>query len=84
MCVNKQTTIEKLLESVCSKRQLNPADHYVRLKLPNTPPGSYSIPEMQESIKKLVSLYLVNPFTPTDRDRSINPKQWMEESIEVT
>jgi hypothetical protein len=37
--VNKHTIIQDLLESVCGKRQLNLEDHYVRVKLPNTPAG---------------------------------------------
>ncbi|KAK3097345.1 hypothetical protein FSP39_008828 [Pinctada imbricata] len=51
--VDKRTTVQDLLESVCSKRQLNPCDHYVRIKLPNTPPGNYTIPDSQENIKRL-------------------------------
>ena len=52
--VNKHTIIQDLLESVCGKRQLNLEDHYVRVKLPNTPAGVYTIPEPQEIIRKMV------------------------------
>ena len=39
---------------MCGKRQLNLEDHYVRVKLPNTPAGVYTIPEPQEIIRKMV------------------------------
>ncbi|OWF46649.1 Protein still life, isoforms C/SIF type 2 [Mizuhopecten yessoensis] len=51
--VDKKTSVQHLLESVCSKRQLNPSDHYVRIKMPNAPQGNYYIPDMQDNIKKL-------------------------------
>ncbi|KAL5009978.1 hypothetical protein ScPMuIL_012283, partial [Solemya velum] len=51
--VDKRTTVQQLLESVCNKRQLNPEDHYVRVKLPDTPPGVYAVPDKNLTIKQI-------------------------------
>ncbi|ESO93240.1 hypothetical protein LOTGIDRAFT_232689 [Lottia gigantea] len=51
--VDKQTAVKDLLESVCNKRQLNPRDHYVRIKPVGSQDDRFIIPDRNESIKRL-------------------------------
>eukprot|EP00106_Octopus_bimaculoides_P006780 XP_014774222.1 PREDICTED: protein still life, isoform SIF type 1-like isoform X6 [Octopus bimaculoides] len=48
--VDEKSTVQDLLEFVCSKRGLSTADHFVRLQVSQ---GNYSIPHRCELIKKL-------------------------------
>ncbi|XP_060603385.1 protein still life, isoform SIF type 1-like isoform X2 [Ruditapes philippinarum] len=51
--IKKSTNAEDVLTYVCNKRQLNPRDHYVRVRLQGAPEGSYQYPNRTENIKKL-------------------------------
>ncbi|XP_050393235.1 protein still life, isoform SIF type 1 isoform X3 [Patella vulgata] len=51
--VDKQTAVKDLLESVCNKRQLNPRDHYVRIKPVGSQDDRFIVPDRHESIKRL-------------------------------
>ncbi|XP_053396919.1 protein still life, isoform SIF type 1-like isoform X1 [Mercenaria mercenaria] len=51
--IKKSTTAEDVLTYVCNRRQLNPRDHYVRVRLQGAPEGSYQYPNSTENIKKL-------------------------------
>ncbi|XP_052239037.1 protein still life, isoform SIF type 1-like isoform X5 [Dreissena polymorpha] len=53
MGIKKSTTAEDVLLTVCSRRQLNPRDHYVRVRLQGAPEGSYQYPDRKENIRKL-------------------------------
>lgn len=53
--IQKSTTAEDVLNLVCSRRQLDPRDHYVRVRLQGAPEGSYKYPNKQENIKKMVN-----------------------------
>lgn len=52
--VNKQSTAQDLLESVCHKRQLDPLDHYVRITQSDTPPNTYIVLDPKDNIKNMV------------------------------
>lgn len=52
--VNKQSTAQDLLESVCNKRQLDPLDHYVRITQSDTPPNTYIVLDPKDNIKNMV------------------------------
>ena len=60
--IKKTTTADDILQTVCSRRQLNPRDHYVRIKLPGTADGTYHFPEKNENIKKLVYYFFCSIF----------------------
>ncbi|CAG5121636.1 unnamed protein product, partial [Candidula unifasciata] len=51
--VDKGTSVQDLLEITCSKRQLNPRDHYVRIKPFGSTDNTFIIPDKHENIKKL-------------------------------
>ncbi|KAL4232685.1 T-lymphoma invasion and metastasis-inducing protein 1 [Mactra antiquata] len=51
--IKKATTAEDVLLSVCNKRQLNPRDNFVRVRLQGAPEGSFQYPNKHENIKKL-------------------------------
>uniref|UniRef100_A0A8W8JLZ7 T-lymphoma invasion and metastasis-inducing protein 2 n=1 Tax=Magallana gigas TaxID=29159 RepID=A0A8W8JLZ7_MAGGI len=51
--VNKQSTAQDLLESVCNKRQLDPLDHYVRITQSDTPPNTYIVLDPKDNIKNM-------------------------------
>ena len=53
--VDRGTSVQDLLEMTCSKRQLNPRDHYVRIKPLGSTDNTFVIPDKHENIKKLVS-----------------------------
>lgn len=53
--VDKGTSVRDLLESTCSKRQLNPREHYVRIKPMGSTDDRFVIPDKHELVKKLVS-----------------------------
>lgn len=53
--VDRGTSVQDLLEITCSKRQLNPRDHYVRIKPLGSTDNTFVIPDRHENIKKLVS-----------------------------
>lgn len=61
--IKKSTTAEDVLLLVCNRRQLNPQDHYVRVRLQGAPEGSYQYPNKGENIKKLVSIASLDPAT---------------------
>ena len=54
--IKKATTAEDVLLCVCNRRQLDPRDHYVRVRLQGAPEGSYQYPNKSENVKKLVSI----------------------------
>ena len=41
--ISDKMTVQEVLEGACNKRQLNPNDHFIRLKLPG--PENFKIPE---------------------------------------
>ncbi|XP_055889576.1 protein still life, isoform SIF type 1-like isoform X3 [Biomphalaria glabrata] len=51
--VDRGTSVQDLLEITCSKRQLNPRDHYVRIKPLGSTDNTFLIPDKHENIKKL-------------------------------
>ncbi|WAR08890.1 SIF1-like protein [Mya arenaria] len=51
--IKKTTTADDVLLAVCNRRQLNPRDHFVRVRLQGAPEGSYQYPDRTENIKKL-------------------------------
>ncbi|XP_048240466.1 protein still life, isoform SIF type 1-like isoform X4 [Haliotis rufescens] len=51
--IDKRTTVRDLLESTCNKRQLNPRDHYVRIKPLGAPDNKFLIPDRHACIKSL-------------------------------
>ncbi|XP_061171231.1 protein still life, isoform SIF type 1-like isoform X4 [Saccostrea echinata] len=51
--VNKQSTAQDLLESVCNQRQLDPQDHYVRITQSDTPPNTYIVLDPKDNIKNM-------------------------------
>jgi hypothetical protein len=53
--VDKRSTAQDLLESVCNQRQLDPLDHYVRITQSDTPPNTYIVLDPKDNIKNMVS-----------------------------
>ncbi|CAG5118110.1 unnamed protein product, partial [Candidula unifasciata] len=51
--VDRGTSVQDLLEMTCSKRHLNPRDHYVRIKPLGSTDNTFVIPDKHENIKKL-------------------------------
>ncbi|XP_056015232.1 protein still life, isoforms C/SIF type 2-like isoform X5 [Ostrea edulis] len=51
--VDKRSTAQDLLESVCSQRQLDPLDHYVRITQADTPPNTYIVLDPKDNIKNM-------------------------------
>ncbi|XP_076466563.1 protein still life, isoform SIF type 1-like isoform X2 [Babylonia areolata] len=51
--VDKGTSVRDLLESTCTKRQLNPRDHYVRIKPMGSTDDKFVIPDRHDIVKKL-------------------------------
>ncbi|CAL1547658.1 unnamed protein product [Lymnaea stagnalis] len=51
--VDRGTSVQDLLEITCNKRQLNPRDHYVRIKPLGSTDNTFVIPDKHENIKKL-------------------------------
>ncbi|PVD27952.1 hypothetical protein C0Q70_10528 [Pomacea canaliculata] len=51
--VDKGTSVRDLLEATCSKRQLNPRDHYVRIKPMGSTDDKFVIPDRHDLVKKL-------------------------------
>ncbi|KAL8579618.1 hypothetical protein ACOMHN_025571 [Nucella lapillus] len=51
--VDKGTSVRDLLESTCTKRQLNPRDHYVRIKPMGSNDDKFVIPDRHDIVKKL-------------------------------
>ena len=52
--ISKRTTVTDILEYTCNKRQLDPRDHYVRVKLQGSAVGVYLYPSKTDSIRKMV------------------------------
>ncbi|XP_070190492.1 protein still life, isoform SIF type 1-like isoform X2 [Littorina saxatilis] len=51
--VDKGTTVRDLLESTCNKRQLNPREHYVRIKPMGSTDDKFVIPDKHAIVKTL-------------------------------
>ncbi|XP_012937622.1 protein still life, isoform SIF type 1 isoform X2 [Aplysia californica] len=51
--VDRGTSVQDLLQMTCNKRQLNPRDHYVRIKPLGSTDNTFVIPDKHENIKKL-------------------------------
>ncbi|XP_041354996.1 protein still life, isoforms C/SIF type 2-like isoform X2 [Gigantopelta aegis] len=51
--IDKRTTVQHLLETTCNKRQLNPRDHYVRIKPLGSMDDKFVIPEKHQLVKQL-------------------------------
>ncbi|KAL3882118.1 hypothetical protein ACJMK2_028489, partial [Sinanodonta woodiana] len=49
--IHKITTVQDILEYVCNWRQLNPRDHYVRVKLPGV--ADFVYPDRNENVRKM-------------------------------
>ena len=54
--IDKRTTVQHLLETTCNKRQLNPRDHYVRIKPLGSMDDKFVVPERHQLVKQLVRI----------------------------
>ena len=57
MGISEKMTVQEVLEGACNKRQLNPNDHFIRLKLPGV--ENFKIPEKSAFMENEVSLAVI-------------------------
>ena len=72
--ISKRTTVTDILDYVCNKRQLDPRDHYVRVKLTGSAEGAYLYPGKTDSIRKMVCTFIATRNLVITTDKRINRK----------
>ena len=64
--ISEKMTVAEVLEMACNKRQLNPTDHFIRIKMPGS--ESYKIPEKSLLLSSEVRRTHVTLYKCSHRD----------------